>query len=57
MQASNLRDEIEQQALSLHRERLICVLLRQEQILAENSRLVLDLADSLLKSYTYRRWA
>ena len=55
MQASSLREKIEEQALRLHRERLICVLLRQEDLLAQNSRLVIDLADNLLKSYTYRR--
>jgi hypothetical protein len=55
MQVPGLRKEIEQQVFRLHRERLICVLIRQEGLLVKNSRLVIDLANTLLKSYTYRR--
>jgi hypothetical protein len=54
MLAQSRKEEIERQALCLYRERLICTLLRQEGILLPNSHLVLNLADRLLKSYSYR---
>jgi hypothetical protein len=46
--------EIGQQALGLKHGRLICALLREEGVLSQNTRLLLRLADRLLKSYTPR---
>ncbi len=55
MQSPIRREDIETQVLNLHRGRLICVLLRQEGLLLENSHLLLSLADELLLSYRYRK--
>jgi hypothetical protein len=53
--APSSASEIERQILSLHRQTLICRFLRQEGILAENSHLLVDLADSLMRTYISRR--
>ena len=54
MQPYSLTEKIGQQALDLHRGRLICKLLRKEGLLPDNTNLVLRLADRLLRSYSYR---
>ena len=54
MQRSSLAERIGEQAIDLHRKRLICKLLRDEGLLAANTDLVLRFADRLLKSYSYR---
>lgn len=54
MQSPNRREEIQEQALNLHRGVLICRLLRQEGLLIENSHFLLRLASELLRSYRYR---
>lgn len=46
--------EIRQQAVTLCRGRLICELLRREGLLADNARVVINLADNLLRTYTDR---
>jgi len=54
MRRCDLTDRIGREALELHRGRLICRLLRKEGLLADNTSLVLRLADHLLRSYSYR---
>jgi len=54
MQPFSLADKIGEQALDLHRKRLVCSLLRKEGLLSANTDLVLRLADQLLKTYSYR---
>ena len=54
MQPFSLAKEIGEQALDLHRKRLVCGLLRKEGLLAGNTDLVIRLADRLLRSYSYR---
>jgi hypothetical protein len=54
MRRSRHAEEIDRQAIGLHRDRVICALLRKEGLLSHNSRLVLRLADRLLQSYSYR---
>lgn len=54
MQRYSLTEKIGQQALDLHRKRLVCRLLRKEGLLPDNTNLVLRFADHLLKSYSYR---
>jgi hypothetical protein len=46
--------EIGRRAIELSRGRLICELLRKEGFLPQNTRFVLELAECLLRSYTYR---
>ena len=55
MQRSDSTEQIRQDILNLHRGRLICKLLRKEGILVENSHILLDLADSLLRSLAHHR--
>ena len=54
MRRSSPAREIGAQAIELHQGRLLCALLRKEGLLSENTRLVLRLADRLLKSYADR---
>ncbi len=54
MRRYGLTEKLGQQALDLHRSRLICRLLRKEGLLSDNTGLVSRLADRLLKSYLYR---
>ena len=55
MQQSDVVEKVLQDTLKLHRERLICRLLRKEGILVENSHLILGLADTLLRSLAHHR--
>jgi hypothetical protein len=54
MQRYSPTEKLGQQALDLHRSRLICKLLREEGLLSDNANLVSRLADRLLRSYLYR---
>jgi hypothetical protein len=53
MQRSDVTEQIRCDTEHLSRTRLVCALLRQEGILSDNSRFVIDLADRLLKSLAY----
>jgi hypothetical protein len=52
MRKSDRTEQIEQDATSLRRCRLVCALLRREGILAHNPHVLMSLADSLLRSLT-----
>jgi hypothetical protein len=54
MRTSSPAGEMGRQAVELNRGRLICELLRKEGLLPQNTRLVLRLAERLLRSYAYR---
>ena len=54
MRRSSLAAKIEEQALALHRKRLLCSLLRKEGLLSGNTDLVLRFAEHLLISYSFR---
>jgi hypothetical protein len=56
MRRSSAARDMTEQAVALHRGRLICALLRKERLLAQNTRLVLQLADRLLESYAFRNY-
>ncbi len=53
MHSPDRREDVQEQALNLHRGRMICHLLRQEGLLLENSHFLLRLAGELLRSYRY----
>ena len=55
MQQSDPIRRIRQDALDLHKGRLICKLLRKEGILIHNSHILLGLAECLLRSLAHHR--
>jgi hypothetical protein len=53
MRKHSVIKEIQRDTINLHRGRLICALLRREGILYHNPRIVIDLAERLLKSLSH----
>jgi hypothetical protein len=55
MQQSDPEKQIKQDTVNLYRGRLICALLRKEGILADNSHIVVGLAENLLRSLAHHK--